>query len=63
MGKRATEYVESLVKSGDLITIEFDAQQKDKYGMLLGYAYLSNGKMLNEEIVKSRLCQRYDYTT
>ncbi len=25
MGKRATEYVESLVRPGDLITIEFDA--------------------------------------
>jgi micrococcal nuclease len=53
MGKRATEYVESLVKTGDLITIEFDVQQKDRYGRLLGYVYLSNGKMLNEEIVKA----------
>ncbi len=53
MGKRATEYVERLVKTGDLITIEFDAQQRDRYGRLLGYVYLSNGKMLNEEIVKA----------
>ncbi len=53
MGKRATEYVESQVKPGDLITIEFDAQQRDRYGRLLGYVYLSNGKMLNEEMVKA----------
>ncbi len=53
MGKRATEYVESLVKAGDLITIEFDVQERDRYGRLLGYVYLSNGKMLNEEIVKA----------
>ncbi len=53
MGKRATEYVESLVKPGDLITIEFDVQQRDRYGRLLGYVFLSNGKMLNEEIVKA----------
>ncbi len=53
MGKKATEYVESLVKPGDLITIEFDAQQRDRYDRLLGYVYLSNGKMLNEEIVKA----------
>ncbi len=53
MGKRATEFVESLVKPGDLITIEFDAQQRDRYGRLLGYVYLSNGKMLNKEIVKA----------
>jgi len=30
MGKKATEYVESLVKPGDLITIEFDVQQRDR---------------------------------
>ncbi len=53
MGKRATEYVKSLVKPGDLITIEFDAQERDRYRRLLGYVYLSNGKMLNEEIVKA----------
>ncbi len=29
MGKRATEYVESLVKIGDLITIEFDDNNED----------------------------------
>jgi micrococcal nuclease len=53
MGKRATEYVKSLVKPGDLITIEFDAQERDRYGRLLCYVYLSNGKMLNEEVVKA----------
>ena len=53
MGKRATEYVEGLVKPGDLITIEFDVEQRDRYGRLLGYVYLANGKMLNEEIVKA----------
>ncbi len=30
-----------------------DAQQRDRYSRLLGYVYLSNGKMLNEEIVKA----------
>ncbi len=53
MGKKAKAYVDGLVKRGDLITIEFDVQERDKYGRLLGYVYLSNGKMLNEEIVKS----------
>ena len=53
MGKRATEYVESLVKPGGLITIEFDVQERDRYKRLLGYVYLSNGNMLNEEIVKA----------
>jgi micrococcal nuclease len=53
LGKRATAYVESLIKAGDTIIIELDVQEKDWYGRLLGYVYLSNGKMLNEEIVKA----------
>jgi micrococcal nuclease len=53
MGKEATEYVRSLVKQGDTLKMEFDVQKRDKYGRLLGYVYLSNGKMLNEEIVKA----------
>jgi micrococcal nuclease len=53
MGKKATRYVKGLVKPGDLITIELDVQERDRYGRILGYVYLSNGKMLNEEIVKA----------
>ncbi len=53
MGKKAKAYVNGLVKRGDMITIEFDVQEMDKYGRLLCYVYLSNGKMLNEEIVKA----------
>ena len=53
LGKKATRYVQTLVKPGDTVRIEFDKQIRDKYGRLLGYVYLSNGKMLNEEIVKA----------
>jgi micrococcal nuclease len=53
MGKKSTGYVKTLVKPGDKMSIEFDVQTRDKYGRLLGYVYLSNGKMLNEEIVKA----------
>jgi micrococcal nuclease len=53
MGKKSTGYVKTLVKPGDTVRIEFDVQSRDKYGRLLGYVYLSNGKMLNEEIVKA----------
>ena len=53
MGRKSKKYVDGLVKRGDIITIEFDAQERDKYGRLLCYVYLSNGKMLNEEILKS----------
>jgi micrococcal nuclease len=53
MGKEATEYVKGLVKQGEQIRVEFDVQARDKYRRLLCYVYLSNGKMLNEEIVKA----------
>jgi micrococcal nuclease len=53
LGKKATAFVRTLTKPGDPVRIEFDVQRRDKYGRLLGYVYLSNGKMLNEEIVKA----------
>lgn len=53
MGKKAAQFTEKLVKRGDKLYIEYDAQKRDKYKRLLGYAYTSDGKMLNEEIVKN----------
>ena len=52
MGKRATKFVEGLVKPGEQVRIEFDVEKRDRYGRLLGYVYLSDGRMLNEEIVR-----------
>jgi micrococcal nuclease len=42
-----------LVKAGDKILIEFDIEKRDQYRRLLGYVYLSGGRMLNEEILKA----------
>ena len=53
MGKKASTIAESLVRRGDKIKVEFDVEKRDKYGRLLGYVYLSNGKMLNEKILKA----------
>jgi len=53
MGKEATNYVKSIVNLGDNISIEFDVQLRDMYGRLLGYIYLKNGEMLNENIVSA----------
>lgn len=53
LGKEATNYVKSLVKPGNTVRIEFDVQQRDRYGRLLGYIYLDNGKMLNEEVTRA----------
>jgi micrococcal nuclease len=53
MGKEAMGYVKTLVKPGDTVGIGIDAQKRDKYRRLLAYVYLSDGKMLNEEIVRA----------
>ncbi|MDP6923472.1 MAG: thermonuclease family protein [Candidatus Scalindua sp.] len=53
MGAKAKAYVNSLIKRGVFIKIEFDEKEMDRYGRLLCYVYLSNGKMLNEEIVRA----------
>ncbi len=33
--------------------LEFDVEKRDRYGRLLAYMYLPDGRMLNEEIVKA----------
>jgi len=53
MGIEAMRYLKRLVKTGDTVTIEFDVETRDKEGILLGYVYLPDGKMLNEEILRA----------
>jgi len=61
MGKKATNYVKSILKPGDTVSLEFDVKHRDKYGRLLHYVYLPDGKMLNEEIVKAGYAQVMTY--
>jgi micrococcal nuclease len=53
LGKASTNYTKSLVKKGDTVSVEFDVEKRDQYKRLLGYVYLKDGRMLNEEIVKA----------
>jgi micrococcal nuclease len=53
MGKKAADFVRDIIKKGDSVGIEFDVQKRDKYSRLLGYVYMDNGRMLNEEIIKA----------
>jgi len=53
MGQRATRYVKSVIKPLEPVTIELDVQERDRYGKLLGYIWLQDGRMLNEEIVRA----------
>jgi micrococcal nuclease len=43
----------TIAREDDRVSIEFDVQKRDKYRRLLGYVYLENGQMLNEEIIKA----------
>ena len=48
-GKTASNYTKDLL-DGKNITLEFDVQQKDKYGRLLAYVYL-DGEMINKKLL------------
>jgi micrococcal nuclease len=52
-GKAAAEFTKKLAVPGDNISIEFDAEKRDRYGRLLGYVFLADGRMLNEEIISN----------
>lgn len=51
MGRRAYEFTKKLVE-GRRVSIELDAEPRDKYRRLLGYVYLEDGTFVNAEIVK-----------
>jgi len=52
-GKRATRFVKTLIGKGSVLVLEFDAQLRDRYGRILAYLYLEDGRMLNEEIIRA----------
>lgn len=60
-GKLAKQFVEKLVPSDSPLTIELGEQPRDKYGRLLGYIYLRDGRMLNEEILRSGYAYIYTF--
>ncbi len=62
-GKLAGIYTQTLVKKGDKITLEFEENKRDKYKRLLAYVYLKNGKMLNEQLLKSKNAKLYIFKT
>jgi micrococcal nuclease len=51
MGIDASKFTQSKAVRGATLTLEFDVEQRDRYGRLLAYAYLPNGQMLNALIL------------
>ncbi len=52
LGERAWRFSSGLL-DGQEIKLEFDVVQRDKYGRLLAYVYLTDGRFVNEEIIKN----------
>ena len=44
--------MKSLVPVGAVMTLERDVSERDRYGRLLRYVYLPDGRMLNEVLVR-----------
>ncbi|MCX8060755.1 MAG: thermonuclease family protein, partial [Aquificaceae bacterium] len=59
MGKEAKRFTQSLLPAGGKVYLEFDVQKTDRYGRLLAYVWLSDGRMLNEVIIKEGYAQVY----
>lgn len=59
-GKIASEYVKNLIEGED-VYIEFDVEERDRYGRYLAYIYLENGEMLNDKLVREGYAQLSTY--
>ncbi len=51
LGRRAYEFTKNLVE-GKRVSLEFDAERRDRYNRLLAYVYLKDGTFVNAQIVK-----------
>ncbi len=51
-GKKSYQYVKKLVE-GKKVTLKFDTRKYDDYQRLLAYVYLTNGQLVNAQIIKA----------
>lgn len=51
-GRQAKAAIEKLLPVKSRVTLEFDVQRTDRYGRALAYAYLPDGRMVNEEMAR-----------
>ncbi len=50
-GKIASDFTKNLIE-GKKVKLEFDVAERDRYGRLLAYVYLEDGRMLNEILLQ-----------
>jgi micrococcal nuclease len=53
LGQQSTEYTRRLLPKGSTVKLESDREPRDHYNRLLGYVWLPNGTMANEEILRA----------
>ena len=54
-GPEATAFTENMV-AGEMVTIELEPENtRGKFGRLLGFVYIDDGKLLNEELLREGL--------
>ncbi|MBN8550882.1 MAG: thermonuclease family protein [Deltaproteobacteria bacterium] len=51
-GKASWEHLNSLLRPGQALLLEFDAGHTDRHGRLLAYVYTGSGTMLNEQMLR-----------
>ena len=52
MGKEAARFTKALL-AHQKVRLEFDVEERDKYGRLLAYVYLPDGTFVNEKIIRA----------
>ena len=56
-GPEASAFTKRHLPPGTQVRLELDVQQRDRYGRLLAYLYLPDGRMLNELLLQEGLAQ------
>lgn len=53
-GERAKRKLQDIIRKTDrIVRVEFDIEERDKYGRLLAYLWTKDGRLINEEMVRS----------
>ena len=52
-GRQAQNALADLIPVGTHVTVETDVRPRDTYNRILGYVYLDDGRMVNEEMARS----------
>lgn len=51
-GKEAKKFLEGLAPPGTKLRLEYDLEKKDQYSRILAYAWLPDGRMINEVLLR-----------